>query len=221
MKGGDLFHAYIVGGERETAREHIERMLADCEIVTSGPDYAVTEHVSFTIDNARTLRAWQELLPVPGARKIYIVYADFITREAENALLKTFEEPAANTHIFFAIPKPEVLLPTLLSRVRVVMPVRKGTDAASDSADAKKFLAMSGAERIAYVAKLVEKSDDDEAAAEVRERTLALLDGLEKILAEFPQKNREKLESILQFKKYLYIPGAYSRLILETIALTI
>ncbi len=146
---------------------------------------------------------------------MHIIYTDFITREAENALLKMLEEPVAGTHIIFAIPKPDILLPTLRSRVRIVTARNLEVELPSE------FTSLSIAERMSYVAKLVEKSDDESAAAEVRERALALLDSLEKELAEDTQKNRSKLESILKFKKYLYTPGASARMILETLALTI
>jgi hypothetical protein len=216
MTDTTLFHAYVVGGTRESAREYIAALLAPFTAASVG-ERRETEHVSFGIDDARSLRSWQELMPEAGKRNICVVYADFITREAENALLKTLEEPTPGTHVIFAIPKPDVLLPTLLSRVRVVMPsAREGT-----GLEGKKFLALSRADRLAHVTKLVEKSEDEEAAAEVRERTLGLMDSLEKFLANDMAKNADKLESILKFKKYLYIPGASSRMILETLALTI
>ena len=214
----ELFHAYVVGGARATARAHIESLLAENGIEQSNnADYLTRELVSFAIENARELRAWQELTSMNGGRKVHIIYADFMTREAENALLKTLEEPIPNTHIFFAIPKPDVLLPTLLSRVRVVMPAQ------SDDLkkEANEFLRSTQQQRLSHVAKLVVNSDDEEAAADVRERTHALLDALEQTLADDLTKNKSKLEQILKFKKYLYIPGASSRMILETLALTL
>lgn len=213
MSDTSLFHAYIVGGARENAREYVAALLAPHGILGAG--VVESEHASFGIDDARALRSWQELLPEAGKRRARVVYTDFITEQAENALLKTLEEPTENTHIILVIPKPEVLLPTLLSRVRVVMPSGKE----ASSLEAKKFLAMARGDRLAHIAKLVEKSDDDEAAAEVRERALALMDSLERFLALDMAKNNEKLELILRFKKYLYTPGASSRMILETLAL--
>ncbi len=221
---GELFHAYVVGGGRDGVRTHVEELLADFSADADFTlDRVVSEHVTFNIDSVRELRTMQELLPDTGTRKIYIVYADFITREAENALLKTLEEPVERTHIILSVPKPEVLLPTLLSRVRVVMPVQKKNNAESERREdeAKKFLALSRTDRLAHISKLVEKSDDDDAAAEVRERTLEFVDRLEQTLAKDPQTNRAKLEQLLRFKKYLYIPGASSRIILETLALTL
>ena len=214
-----LFHAYIVGGNRKSARAHIDTLVAPLLIARSGnPDFSVREYVSFSIDDARELRTWQELVPQSGEHKVSVIYADFITREAENALLKTLEEPVAGTHIFIAIPNPHVLLPTLLSRVRVVMPESDGEDL---TLPAKRFLAMNRGERLAFVAKLVEKSDDEEAAAEVRERALTLMNSLETELAQDVEKNKKAIESILQFKKYVYVSGASSRMLLETLALTV
>ncbi len=205
-----LFHAYVIGGNREDARRHITDTLAPFSVEKA--DMYVTECVSFGVEEAHTLRQWQMLRPA-GVKKICVVYSDFVTREAQNALLKTLEEPVENTHIFLATPKPHMLLGTLLSRVRVVRTVGSG----SETDDAERFLALSARERLEYVGEIVTKSDDEEAAAEVRERALSHLESLE--LYFYKKQNVAVLEKILQFKKYLYHPGASVKMILETIAL--
>jgi DNA polymerase III delta prime subunit len=213
----DLFHAYVIGGDKEAARALAAEMLAPYGTFgPANPDYFLSEHVSFGIDEARSVRAWQEL-GASGERKVALIVADFLTREAENALLKTFEEPVSGTHLFLIVPNPDALLPTLLSRVQVLWTEGERT---SGLPAAKKFLAMSLPERIAFVAKLAEKGDDEEAAAEVRERTRAFMDALEAALGEDPQKNAHSLETVLSLKRYLYMSGASSKMLLETIALT-
>jgi hypothetical protein len=225
MSDASVFHAYIVGGKREDARVHVEELLGRLAVErTANADCLITEHVTFSIDDARALRLWQGLTSMHGGKKVRVVYADFINREAEHTLLKTLEEPVPDTHIIFAVPNPDVLLPTLLSRVRVVMPARNrdvfsGVDGDTKS-DARKFLALSRAGRLAHVATLVEKGDDEDAAAEVRERALTLMNDLERALAETPEKNRESLALILKLKRYLYTPGGSARIILETLAIT-
>ncbi len=216
----NFFHAYVIGGARAMARAHIDALLAEHGISQSAnPDFFVSEFVSFSVEDARNVRAWQELMP-SGERKVSVIYTDFINAEAQNALLKTFEEPIENTYIFLAIPKPDMLLPTLLSRVRVVMPAE---DAAGSSAgpEALTFLNMKIGERISFIGKLAEKSEDDDASAQVREKAIAFLDNLEHYLSADPQKNHNKLEQILKFKKYLYMSGSSVKMILETIALSI
>lgn len=227
----NLFHAYVIGGSRAVAREHVAALLAPFTVCTPGnPDYVVSEHVSFGMEEAEMVRAWQQLSP-QGQRKVCVVYTDFITPAAQNALLKTLEEPVPNTHIVLAVPKPDVLLATLLSRVVVEIPERmqdRGTTDMTGMADATVFLTMSPGERIAYVAKLAAKSEDEDAAAEVREKTIAFIESLEAVYAnklrESDGDEQKKLianiEQILLYKKYLHTPGASVKMILETIALT-
>lgn len=227
MSNENLFHAYVVGGARAHAHAFIEELLRPYDILRTGnPDYIVVEQVNFTVDNARELRQWQELTSANGGKKVYVVYTDFITREAENALLKTLEEPVPETHIIFAVPKPDTLLPTLLSRVRVMFPTNSSAKNFDEDKSAEKFLHMNLGNRMAYVAKLIEKSDDDDASAQVREKALAFIDQLEKNLSEkllqtTSKADQEKIESILKLKRYLFISGASVRIILETIALTL
>ncbi len=212
----ELFHAYIIGGAREDARKQIAEMLAPfSEARTGNADYVVSEHVTFTIDDVRELSAWQELSAL-GERKFRIVYTEFINYAAEHALLKTLEEPVPGTHLFFVLPNPDILMPTVLSRVRVV----KTSGAGANFDDIKKFLSLSQVEKLAHIAKLVEKDDDDEdAPARVREQALTFANNLEHYLSEDVPKNSAKLEAILKLKKYLQIPGASAKMILETLAL--
>jgi DNA polymerase III delta prime subunit len=56
------------------------------------------------------------------AKKIFIISANSFTSEAQNALLKIFEEPAIDTVFFILISSAQFLLPTLLSRAVVISP---------------------------------------------------------------------------------------------------
>jgi DNA polymerase III delta prime subunit len=218
----DFFHAYVIGGHKDDARDFIESFLNDKKInLEKNPDVLISEHVIFTIDHVRNLREWLKLTPL-GEQKIYIVYATFITKEAENALLKTLEEPVAKTHIILATPKPEMLLPTLLSRVQVIIPdstKNKGVH------KVEEFIAMNIGERMEFVKNLVEKGDDEYASAEVREKAVAFFDDLEKYFSKNISKTTKdsarKIESILKLKKYLFSPACSTRNIMETLALTI
>ena len=55
-----------------------------------------------------------------GKGKVFIVEeADLMQPPAQNSLLKTLEEPAGRTLIILLTPRPEDLLPTILSRAQV------------------------------------------------------------------------------------------------------
>ena len=218
----DFFHAYVVGGHKDDARVFIESFLKEKNIaIENNQDFITTEHVIFTIDHVRDLLQWQKLAPL-GEHKIYIAYVSFITKEAENALLKTLEEPIPNTHIILATPKPEMLLPTLLSRVQVLIP-EITTNGGIHKIE--EFIAMNIGERMEFIKLLVEKGDDEYASAEVREKAVEFFDGLENYYAKnisgINKESAEKIESILKLKKYLFSPMCSTRNIMETVALTI
>ena len=221
-----LFHAYVVGGARASARAHIETLLAPFDALRAGnPDCLSTEYTAFTIDDARALRSWQTMTSSGGGKKFYIVYTDFINHEAQNTLLKVLEEPVVGTHIIIAVPKPETLLPTLLSRVRVLMPAGKIPEGIFPADEIKKFLSLSLADRVAFIAKIAEKGDDEDASAQVREKALAFVDGLEsylsgKVIESVSMNDRDKLETLLKLKRYLFTSGASVKTFLDTLALT-
>ena len=61
------------------------------------------------------------LAPFEGKRKIFIIHdADRMLSYSANALLKTFEEPSADSIIILLSSAPASLLPTVLSRCRTI-----------------------------------------------------------------------------------------------------
>ena len=219
----DLFHAYIIAGHKEDARIYIDRFLKEHKVSKDTATITVSEHVVFTIEHVRELRVWQQLTPAGNdMHKIYVLYTSFLTREAENALLKTLEEPVPNTHIMIAIPKPETLLPTLLSRVQLLVPEATTRDGVRRM---REFLSLSIAEQLESIKKISEKGDDEFASAEVREKAVAFFDDLEHYFASTISKENsesiQKIEAILKLKKYLFTPAVSVKNILETAVLAL
>ncbi len=210
-----LFHAYVIGGDRENAKILIEGIIS--EHLGDEPDVVRIERTNFTIEDSRGLKEWSEQSS-NSKKKFYIAHIDFIDVPAQNALLKTFEEPAPDTHMFLSMPDPEILVETLRSRVRIIQAEKKSD--AGEEKSINEFLSMTSAGKLAFVGKMLEKGDDEEASSEVRKRALNFLNLLEENLSADPKKNAEKLETILRLKKFLYTPGSSVRMILETIALT-
>ncbi len=68
------------------------------------------------IDDARQLIARAHIMPIAAEVQCLIVRADFITLEAQNALLKVLEEPPISTKFVFIVPRDLVILATLESR---------------------------------------------------------------------------------------------------------
>ena len=88
----------------------------------------------FRIDQIREAERFLRLTPREGAKKVVII-EDFhlATVAAENALLKTLEEPPPYAHLLLTADEAAHLLPTILSRVRLfpmrLLPPRQVADA--------------------------------------------------------------------------------------------
>lgn len=57
------------------------------------------------------------LQPQIGLAKVYIIEADYLNEQGQNALLKTLEEPPAYAYFILTVAAEEKLLPTVRSRV--------------------------------------------------------------------------------------------------------
>src|ERR1035437_3672210 len=92
-KNKTLHHAYLLVGEREGVfSELVSFIKNDLEISTHGnPDFWHGVHDSFSIEEGRNLKEMQEMHSLSGGRKIFVISANTMTREAQNSLLKVFE----------------------------------------------------------------------------------------------------------------------------------
>jgi DNA polymerase III, delta subunit len=157
-----LHHAYFIEGERSAVLADLEVFLNEAfNIVRQGhPDVHYAEYESFGIDDGRGLQEMQTVRPLAGDRKIFIIAVDAMTSEAQNSLLKVFEEPTAGTHFFIISSSRRILLPTLRSRVIVVAHSSSKESSSSDDAqDARAFITMSLKDRLAFVASMIEEKD--------------------------------------------------------------
>jgi DNA polymerase-3 subunit delta' len=73
------------------------------------------------IDQVREMQKRLHYRPLEGGRRACIIdSADSLNEAASNAMLKTLEEPPAETHLFLITSRPHKLLPTILSRCQWV-----------------------------------------------------------------------------------------------------
>lgn len=70
----------------------------------------------FGVDDSRELVRKANNRPVEADQQLLVVRTNFITLEAQNALLKILEEPPESTRFIFVLPPEFVVLPTLASR---------------------------------------------------------------------------------------------------------
>lgn len=136
-----LPHALLLGGAAGMGKERLARALLEwllceqpagglacgrcrsCHVSASGahPDYyrlAPEEPGKpIKVDQVRALAEFAErTAQYGGARVALAMPAEGMNRSAQNALLKTLEEPGKNTHLLLVSHQPGLLLPTIRSR---------------------------------------------------------------------------------------------------------
>lgn len=221
----NLYHSYIVEADpNETAiplREFFEKR---GDIVAGSMDTLCQSYDSFTMDDSVFLKDWHSHKGSTDGKRICILGAKSINREAEQSLLKMLEEPAVNTHFFLVVPNALFLLETIRSRAQIVKVVNEEDQIFIKNAT--KFISASPKERIDFVAEMIKEYKDDEGSGNLRFNATKLINELEKILYEkFKIKKSEDLQFILkelhQSREFLSTPGASVKMLLEHIALVL
>jgi hypothetical protein len=151
LKDGFFHHIFFLEGDQKETKPALLSLLEEEFSLKPGnnPDFHVGEFLSFGIDESRFLKTMQMRKSFSeDAQKIFIISANSFTLEAQNALLKIFEEPAVDTVFFILISSAQFLLPTLLSRA-VVISLYEHEEKFEKI---KKFLKESYAKRLEIVA---------------------------------------------------------------------
>ena len=152
LSTGKVSHAYIINGERNSGKEFIARVFAmalQCEkggvepcgechsckqaLSKNQPDIIYVSHEkpgTIGVEDIRTqINADISVKPYSSPRKIYIMNeGELMTVQAQNALLKTLEEPPEYAVILILTTQVEALLPTIISRC-VVLNMKPVSDA--------------------------------------------------------------------------------------------
>lgn len=144
LQTGKISHAYIVNGEKSSGKEFIARVFAmalQCErgeaepcqechsckqaLSDNHPDIIRVTHEKPNTISVDDIRAQVNndvgIKPYSGQYKIYLINeAEKMTVQAQNAILKTLEEPPAYAVILLLTTNLNALLPTILSRCVVL-----------------------------------------------------------------------------------------------------
>ena len=157
-KTGRLHHAYgILGGREKSKAEIRDFLLKELKFpVTKNPDFWEGEHNVFKIADSRALCEAHLNRPVKHSRKVFVIYANFITKDAQNSLLKIFEDPTPDTVFFLVLPAQTGLIATLKSRLIF------GQASVDDTtSQAETFLKAKIGKRMEMVAKIVKDIKDE------------------------------------------------------------
>lgn len=183
--------------------------------VDRNPDAYVREYRQFSVEDARELRDRAQTKPIAGARRVFVIVAPTMTNEAQNALLKTLEEPAAGATFFFIVPSPQMLLATLRSRSHILA---LASEKSESSVDVSRFLSMPPEKRLDMLKPLYAHDAHDE--RDLRGAMFFLQD-LERALGTRTKDAdaREGIAAVYRARKYLNDKGALLKPLLEQVAL--
>ncbi|MBX2866932.1 hypothetical protein KTR10_03185 [Candidatus Kaiserbacteria bacterium] len=160
-----------------------------------------------TIDDARNLITEASQRPVEKETRSFVLSFFDATTEAQNALLKTLEEPAETSVFYVIVPRREVLMPTVQSRLMIIdTEMQEGS-----SVYAQEFFKKSYKEKTSLIA---EKAKEHDAK------------WIEDLLASTEQwasetRNESLLRAVLFVRKYIGAPGASRKMLLEYLMLAV
>jgi DNA polymerase III delta prime subunit len=219
-------HAFLLEADAEkgiaTASAWVEKELG--MKILGNPDIAVVRFGLLSVADARLVAKLASGAPFKGEHKVVIIAANRAYHEAQNALLKLFEEPPPGTYLFLIMPSLGGVLPTLRSRVSVLT-----SDAVQSKLKipeiAEQFLKASKEKRTALIKKLASGGDDEE-RRENREEVIAIVNGVEAAAyAAMNEKSSADITALLSdisiLRSNLYDRSAPVRMILEHLSLVI
>lgn len=220
-------HAFVIEAEAEegiaVAQAWVERELG--LIAERNPDVIVLRHGLFSVEDARQVTGLAALAPFAGKYRALVIATDRAYHEAQNALLKLFEEPPEGVYLFLVLPTLGGLLPTLLSRAQTLAPAAESRRSRTIPGIAQEFLEASKEKRSALIKKLASGKGDDERRA-ARDSALKIMNGIEvAAYGAFARGERGAIVALLNdivcLRGHLYDRSAPLRMILEHLSLVI
>ncbi len=167
------------------------------------------------IDDVRSLTTLSLQRPFEGDIRVFVIATKDIAIEAQNALLKLFEEPPSHARFFLVVPVTIFLLSTLRSRLASFdrtedIEIEIAREADKNDAFAS-FLSASYAERIVTIGDHTKEKDPVWIEA--------ILRGCEDWAHSHARTHTAMLTGILIVRNYIDSKGASSKMLLEELAL--
>ncbi len=197
-----MHHANLLVGSKTWAFEEVP-----CDCTKETPDVCIRVYERMSIKDVRELIHDASLRPVASETRIFVLYIERILHEAQNALLKLFEEPNETTIFYVGVEDDGILLPTLRSRFMLFA----REEIRNDSEVFNHFKKLSYNEKLQTIADKTKEGDE------------AWIQSVVRGLSEYAHvsKERELMKDVLMLEKYIKTNGASKKMLLEHLALSI
>lgn len=197
-------HAYLLVGSFPWARAFLKE-----KNLFEGPDTVFITSVIFGIDDARAIIFDSLRAPIQESKRTFVLLCTTLTLQAQNALLKLFEDPCDTAQFYLVVPHDSILIPTLRSRLAHAGEEHPIPDARARE-EAHHFMHASYRERLTLAGTYSTRDD---------ETFVSFLRALETLL--FEANNYPDLHEILFLSTRSKGPGASKKMLLEHVALSL
>jgi len=206
---------FLIAGDAGIRDQLLALLRAEGIVIEANPDIYWREYLSFGIEDAREIRDRAQVRAIGEGFRVFVLITPSITVDAQNALLKTVEEPPAGASFFLVVPSPQALLPTLRSRSQVLNTLSVYS---LSSIDPAAFLSATREGRIDALKELYQKEEGEE--RDLR-GVMSFLAGIERHLGArvSDADARKGLEAVYRARKYCSDKGALLKPLLEQVAL--
>ena len=138
------------GGRRDAEDDEEDEESGEAESPAAGRRGGADLKREIVVEQVRELCEHAAFAPREGSRRVFVVDpADRMNRSAQNALLKTLEEPPGRALLVLVTARPHLLLPTVRSRC---LPVRFAALPVPELAEALRRRGMGAAEALSRAA---------------------------------------------------------------------
>jgi len=187
---------------------------------SNNPDYyeieLVEEENSIKIENIRQMQKKVQELPIVSNKKVYIIDdAEYLTKDAQNCLLKTLEEPPEFVTIILIVSNENKILNTIKSRCLKIYfnnlsneELKKYINANLDTYKISENMLKACEGSIGKVKKICENKEIYEDLERIFNNIemCSLLDIMPKL--EFLYKSKDEIQEILEYLNTIFINKA-------------
>lgn len=216
-----MAHAFVVVGGLEEGIERARSYVSE-RLGKGVEDVTVFRYGLLSVEDARRIKELVSTTSRDARGRALIIATTRFFHEAQNALLKTFEEPPVGTLLILVVPSEGVLLPTLRSRLLVLSSTQGVAERNNVYALSASFISSAETARTKLIEKILTdaKSDVQEKKDKAREDARLLVAGLQAYAYEmYTQKPSRELEAFLkdteEFMPMLFERSAPLKPILE------
>lgn len=214
-------HAYFIHSFKDVAHKLKEYLKDKFNIDhTQNPDFFHEKYESLGIDDSRKIKENHISKSFKqGNKRIFIIETLNITHEAQNSLLKVFEEPNEDSHFFLIMPSPHTLLPTLRSRLNIIKPSEQIEEGMIALDEAVRFLKLSKKEKVDFMDELAKDISDENKSKNDAQEFLAALEY--QIYKSKGIKEKRAINAILKAREYINDRSPSVKQLLEFVALSL